>query len=462
MAKGTANGRAGWVAAGLIVLVVLVSTNTWNPFPELWDWVNTSQPLSSSGVAWQQRLGGGPKSVTIAGNTAVVEHRTSVEARSLASGVRLWEKEADWAAVAGEADSAVVVSGQLLVKGYEVINPATGALLRKDTRAVGVWTYRNALLDVRCGDAKDCTLTAWDPRGSSPLWTAELPGVGFVLFADNPDLLDAKPLTARRVASEASGPVLMPPLLAFPIDGGIQVVDTALGRVVQDIQPDRRDRYVAVGGRVLRVQARAQDGTCYFTVTATDPGTGREAWRLDAVNLRTAGGSGCAQRDDPAGGQNVIVGVAGDGRQVVVDAYDGRLLWVGRKGDELLAVDDRYAIARPADGKAVVAYELTAERARWSRPTGDPKTQAALTRFAAVVVSQDPDRIAALTPATGRELVNLRSSAKVLAVGPAGMIIGEGREIGYVKFAGVDATTPAPADDSLCDGPKEPGCGAEK
>jgi hypothetical protein len=47
VAKGTAGGRAGWVVAGLIVLVVLVSTNVWNPFPEMWDWVSRTRPLAS-------------------------------------------------------------------------------------------------------------------------------------------------------------------------------------------------------------------------------------------------------------------------------------------------------------------------------------------------------------------------------------------------------------------------------
>ncbi|GAA4733525.1 outer membrane protein assembly factor BamB family protein [Phytohabitans rumicis] len=467
MAKGTANGRAGWVVAALIVLVILVSTNTWNPFPGLWDWVNTSQPLSAPKVSWQQRLGGSPKSVVMAGNAIMVEHRTSVEGRSLTTGIRLWETKKDWGAVAGEGNDAVVVVGDLLKKGYEVLDPVSGTVRRTDEDAVAVWTYRNALLDVRCGGAKDCTLTAWEPRGSSPMWTVDLPGVGFVLFADNPDLLDAKPLTARRVAGDAAGPALMPSLLGFPVDGRVRVVDTAAGRAVQDFDPGRRDRYVVVGGRVLRVEARSADGSCYFTVTATDPAAEKEVWRHEALNLRTADGAGCTQRDDPAGGQNVIVAVAADGSEVVVDTYDGRVLWIGKQGEKLLAVDDRYALVRPSGGKVVTAYEFGVKKARWSFESEDKKVQAVITRFAAVVVPEEPDRIVALAPANGKKLADLRSSAKVWAIGAGGMIIGEGREIGYVPFAGSGAT-PAPTsggsttDSSLCDGPKEPQCNADK
>jgi outer membrane protein assembly factor BamB len=445
------------VVAGLIVLVILVSTNTWNPFPAIWDWVNTSQPLSSPKVSWQQRLGGSPQSVTITGNAVVVEHRTSVEGRSLGTGIRLWEKDKDWGAVAGEGSDAVVVVGELLTKGYEVLDPVSGTVRRTDSDAVAVWTYRNRLLDVRCADAKDCTLTAWEPRGTNPLWTVDLPGIGFVLFADNPDVLDAKALTAHRVDGDVAGPVQMPSLLGFPIDGRVRIVDTAAGQVVQDFEPDRKDRYVVVGGRLLRVQARSQDGTCYFTVTATDPGLGSEVWRHEAVNLRTADGAGCAQRDDPAGGQNVVAGVAADGREVVLDAYDGRVLWLGKQGEKLLGVDDRYALVRPVGGKAVTAYQFGVAKPRWNHPIDDSKVQAAITRYAAIAVSEDPDRIQALAPTNGRVLADLRSSAKVYAVGPTGMIIGEGRELGFVPFVGV-STAPPPVGGSDSSGSDGPAC----
>jgi hypothetical protein len=467
VAKGTASGRAGWVVAALIVLVILVSTNTWNPFPGIWEWASASRPLSSPNAAWQQQLGSGPHTVTFAGNAVVVEHRTSVEARGISSGAQLWEKDKDWAAIAGEGADSVVVVGELLTKGYEVVDPLSGAVRRTDKQAVAVWTYRNALLDVRCDDAKECWLSAWEPRGTSPMWTVDLPGVGFVLFADNPDLLDAKPLNTRRVEGGAGGPVLMPSLLGFPVDGRVHIVDTAAGRVVQEFEPDRHDRHVVVGGRVIRVQARSADGTCYFTVVATDPALQREVWRHEAVNLRTAEGAGCTQRENPGGGLNVIVGVTADGREAVLDAYDGRVLWLGGQGDKLLAVDDQYALVRPSGGRPITSYELGAKQARWSFATKDPKAGAALTRFAAVVVPEDPDRIVALSPANGRTLADVRSSSKVLAVGPTGMIIGEQREIGYIPFAGVappasPGGTPAPADTSFCDGPKEPTCGQGK
>ena len=470
MAKGSAGGPCVkcYLGFALVVVIVLAATNVWNPFPNVWDWVNRSQPLSEPDVVWQQRVGGSPKSVTIAGNTVVVEQRTAVESRSLATGIRLWERKADWSAVAGGERDPVVAIGKLLVKGYELLDPESGAVRRRDTAAVGVWTYRNALLDVHCADARDCTLTAWDPRGNTPSWTAFLPGIGAGLFADNPSVLGSRRLTTERVDDAAGGPELMPPLLGFPVDGRVHIVDTATGRVVQEVEPGRNDRVVVVGGRMLRIEARGQDGTCYFTVVARDPATGREVWRRDGINLRTADSAGCVQREDPQGGQNVLVGVAPDAREAVLDAYDGRLLWVGAKGGKLLAVDDRYALARAADKKSISGYELPIEAARWTR-RANQEGGVALTNYAAVVVDREPDRIVALDPRTGRELANLRSSAEVFAVGPAGMVIGDGRDIGYIRFSGATTGSPGspgpgtgpgdgPGDDSGCGGPKQEQC----
>ncbi|MEH0982795.1 PQQ-binding-like beta-propeller repeat protein [Micromonospora sp. CPCC 205556] len=443
---------------GLVTVVVLAATGVWNPFPGLWDWVNRSQPISEPDVVWQQRVGGTPKSVTIAGETVVVEQRTRVEARSLATGTQLWERKADWAAVAGGDRDAVVAVGKLLVKGYELLDPATGVVRRRDDDAVAVWTYRNLLLDARCTEATDCTLSAWDPRGTTPLWTAFLPGVSTGLFADNPQLLGTRRLTALRVDDGAAGPERVPPLLGFPVDGRVHVVDTATGRVVQNVEPGRDERLAVVGGRMLRITAVSADGSCRYAISGRDPATGQEVWRRAGVNVRTADSAGCAQREDPQGARNVLVGVAPDGREAVLDGYDGRLLLVDAEGEKLLAVDDRYALVRSADKRTITGRELGADRVRWTRPAGG-KPGAALTPYAAVVAAEKPNRLTALDPRTGRELVVLRTSANVLAVGPNGMIIGEGREIGYVRFGAGAAVPPAPPPDGGVPGPGDTGPG---
>lgn len=458
VAKGSGLGVRGVLLLALIAVVVLAATGVWNPFPRMWDWVDRSESLAQPQVAWQERVDGTPKSVTIAGDTVVVEQRTRVEARALATGGQLWERKADWAAVAGGDRDAVVVVGKLLVKGYEVLDPTTGVTRRRDDDAVAVWTYRNLLLDARCAQPTDCTLSAWDPRGTTPLWTAFLPGVGSGLFADNPGLRGTRRLTAKRIDEAAAGPEPAPPLLGFPVDGQVHVVDTANGSVLRNVQPGREERLSVVGGRLLRITARSQDGSCLFAISGVDPATGQEVWRRAGINLRTADNAGCAQREDPQGARNVLVGVGPDGREAVLDGYNGRLLWVGADGERLLAVDDRYAVARAADQRSVVARGLAGEQVLWTRPAGG-KAGAALTPYAAVVVDEKPSRLIALDPRTGRELAVLRTSANALAVGPGGMVIGEGREIAYVRFgaAANGGTAPAPGGTAPANGGTAPG-----
>ncbi|WP_372434241.1 outer membrane protein assembly factor BamB family protein [Micromonospora luteifusca] len=443
VAKGSVRGG---LLLGLAVVVALAATGVWNPFPGLWEWVDRSEPISEPDVVWQQRVGGTPRSVTIAGDAVVVEQRTRVEARSLATGTQLWERKADWSAVAGGDRDPVVAVGKLLVKGYELLDPATGATRRRDDDAVAVWTYRNLLLDARCTDATDCTLSAWDPRGTAPLWTAFLPGVHSGLLADNPGLRGTRRLTATRIDDGVAGAEPAPPLLGFPVDGRVHVVDTATGRVLQNVEPGRDERLSVVGGRMLRIAARSQDGTCYFAISARDPATGQEAWQRAGVNLRTADTAGCVQREDPQGARNVLIGVGPDGREAVIDGYDGRLLWVGDSGTKLVAVDDRYAVFRAADKRSVVARELGTDRVLWTRPASG-KAGAALTPYAAVVADEKPSRLAAVDPRTGRELAALRTSANALAVGSQGMIIGEGREIGYVRFGATGGSPTRPPGD---------------
>lgn len=448
MAKGRAGG-SGWLVAGVVVLTLLITTGAWNPFPAIWAKVNHNGPVSSPGPNWQVRLGGPPKTVTFAGSSVVVEHRTTVESRSLADGRQLWQRDADWSAVAGQGLGAVVAVGKLLVKGYELVDPATGAVLRKDTRASAVWTYANALLDVVCDGAEDCTLRAWDPRGSGPLWSVELPGIGFVLFADNPRLLGSRPITTQRADDGAGGPVVMPQLLGFPIDGNAYVVDTASGRVLPQIKPDRTEKVAVVGGRILRIDARSAAGNCYFTAHAIDASNGVEVWRHDGYNFKTASGAGCAQRDAPVGAGNALSVLAANGHEATMDAYDGRLLWTGAENERVLALDDEHAIVRSADGSSVTAFAHGRSGVLWSRKA-KPKAEAALTPYAALVLDRDPDRIVALNPRTGGELLAVKSSAKVRAVGPTGMIVSDSRQLAFLAFAGA---VPAPPPSGATSGP---------
>jgi outer membrane protein assembly factor BamB len=424
----------GYALVGVVVIIVLATTGVWNPFPKLWSWINQSDPIAAGVATWQTAIGGSPRSITISGGAIVVEYRTSVEAYGITAGVKLWKSDADWAGVAGVDSDAVVVVGRLLTKGYEVLDPATGAVRRRDTEATAVWTYADAVLDLRCPKAGECELSAWEPRGSKPMWTIGTPGIGFVLDAANPDLPDTQPLSSSQIDVRAAGPRRLPNLIGLPGDGKIEVVDTAQGRVVQTRTPGRDQRVAVVGSRVLTVTGEARDGTCYYSVIAHDPPNGQPVWQRDPLNLRTAdNGSSCKQEHDPAGGDEVVLGVDPVGRPELVAAHDGRRLWRGEKDQSVLAVNDNYALIRTADKRTLVARSFGRGKVAWRRGIS-ASGQAALTPWAAVVADQKPAKVVALNLRTGGVLAEARTDAKVFAVGPGGLILVAGRDMAYLPF----------------------------
>ncbi|MCU7727234.1 PQQ-like beta-propeller repeat protein [Actinoplanes sp. KI2] len=433
MASGGSPWR-GYALAAIVLVVVLATSNVWNPWPQVWAWINTSEPIAAGVAQWQTRIGGSPQDVTIAGDAVIVEYRTSVEAYGLGAGVKLWGNSADWAAVAGEGTDAVVVTGRLLTKGYQVLDPHTGVAKRTDDQATAVWAYRTGILDLRCAKGGDCELTAWDTKGNAR-WRVSTGGIGWVLDAGNPDLPDTNPISADGIDDNVAGPRAMPDLIGLPDDHQIRVIDTANGKLVQTAQPADGQRVAVAGGRVLTVTGTAGDGTCYFGVVATDPPGNGVVWHRDGLNLRTAAnGSSCKQDRDPAGGEDVVLGVDPVGRQELIAAHDGRVLWHGAKGEEVLAVDDAYAVIRSADKATLHGFSMATGRTAWNRPA-TAGTSAALTPRAVIIVTSKPARVTAVSPTDGRVLSEVRTSAKIFASGPGGMIAVAGRDMAYLPFS---------------------------
>ncbi|MBB5870717.1 hypothetical protein F4553_004096 [Allocatelliglobosispora scoriae] len=433
MAKGRAT--SGWLTAALVVLIVLVSTGVWNPFPGIWDWINSSAPLADPAPSWQNRLGGRPKNVMVADNTVIIEQPDSVEARSLITGVSLWKQPADWTAVAGPTGRTVVITGKLLTKGYTVWEPRTGRQLRVDTRASAVWTWSNAMLDVACSQPQSCRLTAREPASGDELWQIELPGIGFVLFADNPSLLGSKPLETDSAADFLGGPGLMPKLLGFEIDGKVQVVDTVEGQRLPEVQPDRHEQIIVAGGRVLHSVATVSQTGCVLSLVGRDAVNGTVVWQRKGYNLRTISGAGCDQPREPVGGGSAVVAVRPDGREALLDGYDGREVLTTGAGERILGTDGIHAVVLAKDGRRVRAYLLGDPDPLWTRAVHDG-AEAAVSATAIVIFDRGPDRIIAVEPATGVIFVQANSDARALAVSPGGLLVGDRRDLGLIIFGG--------------------------
>ena len=417
----------------VVGLVVLALTNVFNPWPKVWSWVTAAGPIADGASQWQIKLSGSPASVTIAGDAAIIEYRTRVESYGLGAGVKLWQSDADWASVAGVGSDAVVVTGKLLTKGYQVLDPRSGAVRRSDKTATAVWAYRDAIVDLSCVKGGECELTAWDPRGTRPLWTVSTGGIGFVLDAANPDLPDTHPMTGAHVDGQVAGRPYLPSLMGLPDGGRVRIVDTATGKVVQTVTPKPEERVSVAGGRVLTVTGEAGDGTCYYSVVATDPGAG-VVWQRTGLNLRTAdNGSSCKQNRDPAGGDDVVLGVDPVGREELIAAHDGRRLWYGAKGQDVMAVNDAHAVIRSDDKRQFSGRSFSTGDVTWRRDVNDGAS-AALTPYAAIVANTSPRRVVALAPSSGRVLVDARTEASVFATGPDGLIVVDGRDMAYLPY----------------------------
>lgn len=418
--------------AVVAVLTLLVTTGLWNPFPGIAAWLTTSQPLADPALPWQERLGGVPKSLTLLDRFVVVEQRESVEVRSRSSGRRIWQTKSDWATVAGPPERTVVVSGMLLKKGFEVRDAATGMVLRRDTRALAVWSFSNALLDVTCGTPKDCELTAQEPASGDVIWRAGLPGIGFVLFADNPKLAMGASMGADRIEPR-SEPVMMPKLLGFPIDNRIHIVDTTDGRVLPVVEPDRDTSVTILGGRIVYSIAEQRDGVCRLTLIGREGATGMEVWRRDGYQMRTLSGAGCEQRREPVAGGNAVVAVRPDGREVLLDAADGREVLIAEAGEKVMATNGIHAAVRSADGQSMSVFALGKPKALWTRRVTS-KASVAITRTAVILSDRSPNRITVLETETGASLKEVRSGANIVAMDRFALLLGERRDIGYLPF----------------------------
>lgn len=429
----TALGAIGVLA--LIITAILVTG--WNPMPKVTDWwdkvASSTGKLSTPGTSWTERVGGQPSSAVVAGDAVVVSMRGTVEALALSTGTVLWQRDADWAGVAGDGAGTVAIVGRR-GHGLEALDPSGGTVRWRDGDAVGAWTYRDVVLTLACGGLSDCTLTARAPRDGAQVWKLTLPGIGRVLNGVNSDLLGTDVLAAAYRDAISAMPRAIPAMLGFPIEQKVQVVDAVNGKRLRQEQPTDTARVVVAGGRVLVSTATPKDGSCRYSLEGRDATTGRTVWKKDGYDLRTASGAGCEQRHDPAGSDTVLVATRGDNREVFLSPRDGHEMWAGAEGDRIVAADSQYGLVRTDGGKdlAVVGFERGGRLWQQAIPA---KADVAISRYAVLVSDSAGQRLLAYAPDSGRSLLEAKTDADVLGIGEHGLVIARGRTIGYLPFA---------------------------
>jgi outer membrane protein assembly factor BamB len=436
-----AKGR-GW--RNRLLLLLAVSTFTLlivagimpNPFPPIWDWINRERPIAAE-VDWQERLGARLSAAGVAGSAVVADAGRKVAAFDRVTGEEILEWTADWLTVAGIDGDAVVITGETLSRGYEVRDPATGVTVHADEDARAVWGFRQARLDLRCDGARSCELRGYRPDSAVPLWTTDLPGAGSSLVGADPDLTTANIRVPARVHKRVSAPGDLPLLLGVPIDRNrVALVHSGTGELLRVIDAERDELIMVVGDRVLRSVAIRRDGVCQVSVTGYDAFTGNVVWGPRPYNLRTITGGGCEQDYAAVAAGAALIAVDPEGSEFVIDAGDGRVLWRGEPDERVQGLTEDMAVIKAADPAVRYAVRLGPDQTpRWQQRV-DPDAEVMIVDCGIVVADREPNRLRVWDPSDGTERISVRTSARMLACAPDGLVLASGRSIGFVPFDG--------------------------
>lgn len=451
MAKGRAKSGLWLLLTALVFALLVISGILPNPLPGIWDWLEEDRPIAPD-LAWQERLGSRPDGAAVAGDAIAVDAGTSTQVRDRLSGAAVPPPQAegwaaDWVLAAGSGDDAVVIIGPEDADGYRTHDPATGRTIHEEESAVAVWGFRDARLDLHCDGERACQLRAYPPRATAPAWTTDLPGrrAGGTLGAE-PALAGPGRADPRRIHPGASGPAPLPPLLGFPLTRGgddlVAVVRTSDGAIVQLVEPGADERVLVAGGRVIRSVMERHGGVCVSTVTGHDAATGTRVWGPRPFHLWATEDVGCEQRRPPLGSGAALAVVGADGRPRVVDAYDGRMLWTGERDEQVEGLSPDLAVVRAADETTRFGVRLGGDGARLWERTAAPDAGVTLARCGVVVSDRSPNRMSVWDPATGGIRLSTPTSARVLACAPDGVLLADGRSVGFARFPD------APAGDS--------------
>jgi hypothetical protein len=467
--RGAWRNRLLTLLAVSLFSLLIVAEIMPNPFPPLWDWINRDRPIATD-MHWQERLGGRPSGALVVGDAIAVDAGRTARVITWGSArdsaeVRL-EWTADWLTTAGTGPDTVVITGEMLSRGYQVRDPGTGTVLVDNDDARAVWGFQQIRMDLRCDTMRSCELRGYRPQDERPLWRADLPGVAASVVGVNPDLATAGVAVPSRMHAAVSGPPPTPPLIGVPVDRRrVAVVSSATGQVVGQYEAASDELVMVVGDRVVRSTATRRDGVCLLAVSGYDLVTDVPVWGPEPYNLRTITGGGCDQRYTAVAAGAALVVVDPEGAERVIDAGDGRVLWRGEPGERVQGLTEHLAVVKAADDPAVrYAVALGDGGGRlWERRV-DADAEVMLTRCGVVVVDRDPNRVHVWNPADGEDRLTVRTSARVLACTADGLILADGRAVGRVTFDGV---FPEPAggsgtrDDGTGDGTGDGGIGRD-
>lgn len=463
MAKGRVKRQLVFLLTAAVFALLIISGIMPNPFPGIWAWLSEDRPLAP-GLAWQDRLGSRPDSAAAVGSVVAVADGSSAHMYDRATGRPIPvttedEWSAEWVVVAGRGADAVVITSGRGEDGYQVRESGRGRIVDQDDEAVAVWGFQQGWLDLRCDSGRVCNVRAFRPGSAEPLWRTDLPGERVGMLGANPPLAGPQPAGVSRIDPGISGPPPLPPLLGFTVTlrGGdvVVVVDTRTGRILHEAEQRDGERVIVVEDRVIRSTLARHNGVCVSTVTGHDPVSGDPVWGPVSYFLWGTGDVGCEQRTPPVASGSAVVAVAPDGRPVVLDAYDGRVLWTGELGESVAGLSPERAVIRTGDESAVYAVRLDGNaQAIWQRRV-DRDATLAIAQCGVIVADRHPNRMYVWDLGTGEDVLSLSTSARALACATDGILIADGRSIGFASFGGT-SPDPVPEPANGADPPVDP------
>ena len=437
--KTFARVQAAFGLLGVIALLVTYGIVTgWNPLPGWGNWIaNVSAgPLSKPETTWVKRAGNEPTTAAVVGNFVVVSTKGSVETHSLYNGEKVWSKPAAWALVAG-SDRPVVIVGRPVQKGFDVYDVTTGILQWQRTENLGVWAYADKVLLLHCVNGK-CDLSSVDSttgKDDGPSgWQTTLTGTGQPLLGAGHGLSMLDPITSSYGGSLTATPDHAPELIALTMADKMHIIRTGNGAEIKPPIPvSARSRPVLSGHTVITTTSDFRDGKCFYAVSGTDLLNGH-TWTDPNYDTKTSGGLQCDERHDPVGGGGAIYAVNTSGRDVLLDAGDGHMLFTAKKSQHIMATDGAVAIVRSADKKSLTAIKLLTGSTLWTRAAA-ATTMVGLSNGAVLLTDPATEHLAAVAPSNAYAFFDLKSSATVLGIGAHEVIINIGRSFGPVYMS---------------------------
>ncbi|GAA1797239.1 hypothetical protein GCM10009682_18620 [Luedemannella flava] len=461
MARGRAARFGSRVSFALVLIlsavIVFAIRPDWNPFPMWWANFQTglkeNRPIADPPTTWIQRTGdpadlagvitdGDPYARSAFGSAVIVTTRGHVEARGLGDGRQLWIIESPWARPAGDV---VVVGRPDTNKGFLVYGPYSATPLWSDDAATAVWAYSDKIIDLTCKDDVQCVVRGRDHDGRH-LWSVTVPGGKPRPTGPNPTSAGLRPVSDWFNDARTGAPGPAPGVLGVTTGGKTHLIDLVGGVNLRDVPPaDKDTRMVVAASRVIYAQAEPVDDTCRYRVWVVDADSGAEVWRDEGLNLNTANRPGCEQRRDPQGGHVLLSGTGGDNRpELNTLAYAAnRTVWVGALGQKVLDTDGDLAVVLNTDQNAVDLVDLAAGNEVVATVKVRNAPDVAITP--SFVLLHDHEHVTVLSRAGG-VLRSLTTEAKIIGYGYTGLVLAQGRVIGYVDI-------PVPADDTVVEPP---------